>query len=48
VTLDIFNAFNHDNFGDYQTGDRTAANFGMPNGIVTDARRFQIGAELHY
>jgi len=49
LTLDIFNAFNRDNFGCYQTGgSRTDANFGQPSCIVTDARRYQVGAELNF
>ena len=48
LTLDIFNALNRDNWGPYNTGNRTDANFGKPTGIVTDARRFQVGAELNF
>jgi len=48
LTLDVFNAFNRDNFGCFETGDRTAANFGKPSCIVTDARRYQVGAELNF
>jgi len=47
-TLDIFNALNRDNFGCYETGDRNAGNFGKPSCIVTDARRYQLGAELNF
>ena len=48
LTLDIFNAFNRDNFGCYNTGNRNDANFGKPTCIVTDARRYQVGAELNF
>ncbi|PYP61373.1 MAG: hypothetical protein DMD26_17645, partial [Gemmatimonadetes bacterium] len=48
VTLDIFNALNHTNLGDYQTGSRTATNFGQANGVVTDARRYQLGLEVNW
>jgi len=48
LTLDLFNALNRDNFGCYQTGNRTAANFGKPDCIVTDARRYQLGAEVNF
>lgn len=48
VTLDMFNAFNRNNFGCYATGNRTDSNFGQPNCVVTDARRVQIGAEYNF
>jgi hypothetical protein len=57
LTLDVFNALNRDNFGCYQTGDRTIdksgvqvpnPRFGQPDCIVTDARRYQIGAEVNF
>ena len=49
LTLDVFNAFNHNNFGtNYNLGDPAAANFGTPSGVATDARRFQVGAELNF
>jgi hypothetical protein len=48
ATLDIFNAFNHDNLGCYETGSRTASNFGQPTCVVSDARRYQVGAELDF
>jgi hypothetical protein len=48
LTLDVFNTFNRDNFGCYRTGDRAAADFGTPGCIVTDARRYQLGAELNF
>lgn len=47
-TLDVFNALNRDNFGCYATGNRTDANFGKPDCVVTDARRYQLGAELDF
>ena len=48
LTLDVFNAFNRANYGCYSTGDRNANNFGDPTCVVTDARRYQLGAELNW
>ena len=55
ITLDVFNTFNHNNFGtNYNTGSRLLSNgvpdpnFGKPTGVSSDARRFQVGAELNF
>jgi hypothetical protein len=59
ATLDIFNALNHDNLGCYDTGSRIILtgtppteqpnpNFGNPTCVVSDARRFQVGAEFDF
>lgn len=49
VTLDVFNAFNRNNLGCYNTGSRTDVdNFGKANCVVTDARRYQLGAEYNF
>jgi len=48
LTLDVFNAFNHNNFGCYNTGSPTDPNFGRPGCVVTDARRYQLGAEVDF
>jgi outer membrane receptor protein involved in Fe transport len=48
VTADLFNALNHNNFGCYNTGDRTATNFGQPTCVVSDARRLQLGLEYNF
>jgi hypothetical protein len=48
VTLDMFNAFNRNNFGDYSVGNRNDSDFGKPRNVVTDARRVQIGAEYNF
>lgn len=48
LTLDVFNAFNHNNFGCYNVGDPKAKNYGQPGCLVTDPRRYQLGAELNF
>ncbi|HTH65216.1 MAG TPA: carboxypeptidase regulatory-like domain-containing protein [Gemmatimonadales bacterium] len=48
VTADLFNALNHNNFGCYNTGDRTATDFGQPTCVVSDARRLQVGLEYNF
>jgi len=57
-TFDVFNATNHANWGCYNTGNRTIVNsagqtvpdpsYGVPTCLVTDARRYQVGAELNF
>ncbi len=48
VTVDVFNALDRDNFGCYNTGNRTDTNFGKPTCVVTDARRLQLGMEYNF
>lgn len=48
LTLDVFNALNRDNLGCYQTNNRNADNFGKADCVVTDARRYQVGAEVNF
>jgi hypothetical protein len=48
LTLDLFNTFNHANLGCYNTGSRTDVNFGKAGCVVTDARRYQLGAEIDF
>jgi len=49
VTFDVFNTFNHNNFGCYTTNVLPSdPNFGKPTCVVTDARRYQLGAEVNF
>jgi hypothetical protein len=48
LTLDVFNTLNHTNLGCYNTGDVTASNFRTAGCVVTDARRYQLGAEINW
>jgi len=49
ITVDVFNAFDRNNFGCYNVGaPRTDVNYGNPTCVVTDARRYQLGAELNF
>jgi len=48
VTLDVFNALNHNNLGCYDTGDPTSKTFGSASCVVTDARRLQLGAQYDF
>jgi hypothetical protein len=48
VTLDVFNALNHNNLGCYHTGSRTDKDFGTAGCVVTDARRMQVGAQYDF
>jgi hypothetical protein len=48
ITVDMFNAFNRNNFGCFRTGDRNAPDFGTAGCVVTDPRRVQIGAEYNF
>ena len=52
ITLDIFNALNHVNLTGYNTSlqanGQPDPNFGKANGVATDARRYQLGAEINF
>ncbi len=48
LTLDVFNALNHDNLGCYATGNRDDKNFGLATCSISDARRYQLGAEVNF
>jgi outer membrane receptor protein involved in Fe transport len=57
ATLDIFNLFNHDNLGNYDTGapviieggvERPNPNYGKPTQVIGDARRYQVGMEIDF
>ena len=55
ILFDVFNLFNRDNFGCYRVGNRDetigtpARNvFGKPQCVVTDPRRYQLGAEYSF
>ena len=59
LLFDVFNALNRDNFGCYRVGNRDETInvgtppapvnvFGKPNCVVSDGRRYQLGAEINF
>jgi hypothetical protein len=53
ITADLFNAFNVVNYSGYngfipQSGQPANANFGVPGGLATDGRRFQLGVQVDW
>lgn len=52
ITFDVFNALNHINLTGYNTSlqanGQPDPNFGKANGVATDARRYQLGAEINF
>jgi hypothetical protein len=48
ITFDLFNAFNRANLGCYNSGTPGNKNFGTAGCLLTDARRFQIGAQYDF
>lgn len=48
ITFDLFNVFNFQNFGCFNTGSQTDPNFGHAGCVVSDPRRLQIGAEYGF
>ncbi|OLD51168.1 MAG: hypothetical protein AUI63_01060, partial [Gemmatimonadetes bacterium 13_1_40CM_2_60_3] len=48
VTADLFNVFNWQNLGSYDTSNPSGANFGKASGVISDPRHLQIGAEYHF
>jgi hypothetical protein len=52
ITLDVFNALNHVNLRNYnvdlQANGQPVADFGKARDVATDARRWQLGAEINF
>lgn len=48
VTVDLFNAFNYQNLGCFNTFNPSDANFGKASCLIADPRRLQIGAEYGF
>ena len=53
LTADLFNAFNVVNYGGFEgfiprAGNPPNTRFGIPNGLATDGRRFQLGVQVDW
>jgi hypothetical protein len=48
VTLDVFNVFNFQNLGGFNTFNPADVNFGKASNTISDPRRLQIGAEYKF
>jgi hypothetical protein len=48
VTFDVFNVFNYNNFGCWNTGNREDPNFGNPGCTIGDSRKAQVGVEYNF
>jgi hypothetical protein len=48
VTVDLFNAFNNQNLGGFNTFNPNDSNFGLASSTISDPRRVQFGAEYDF
>ena len=48
VTVDVFNVFNYQNLGCFNTFNPTDVNFGKSSCLISDPRRMQICAEYAF
>ena len=48
VTLDVFNLFNYQNFGCFNTNPAPNPNLGQASCVISDPRRVQLGAEYTF
>ena len=48
VTVDLFNVFNYQNLGCFNTFNPSDTNFGKASCVISDPRRLQVGAEYNF
>ena len=48
ITADLFNAFNWQNYGCYNTSNPSDPNFGTATCMIADPRRLQVGVEYNF